>query len=250
MAQISSNPIIGQFDPYSYGTVAIADVGQLMFGDSGKAFRFCYNATPALVVGNAIQSSANTTITDFDGLAVATAAAKGDTKVVLTNGNTAVTAGMLVGGSFVVSTSSTASANIGEEYTIIDHSTASGAGSLTVYLDTPLRTALTTATTTVALRKSPYYGVIQGTGGAATGTPVGIAIAPIPAANYGWLQTKGVCGALSDGSTFAVGSLVGPSVATAGAVGVFVAGTARTYIGFSMSAANSTHAISVQLTID
>lgn len=248
MARISANPVIGQFDPYSYGANAITDIGQMIYGANGKAFRYVKAGASALVVGNTLQSSA--VDTQFDLMAIPTAAAAGAMSISVTNGTTAVTAGQFIGGTVVVSTNSASGTNLGEEYTILDHSTALSGGTLTLYLDVPLRTALTVSTTAVTMRRSPWNGVIQSTGGAATGTPVGIAISPIPASNYGWVQTKGVAGVLSDGSTFAVGSLVGPSVATAGAAGVFVAGTARTYIGFSMSAASSTHAIQVQLTLD
>jgi hypothetical protein len=252
MASINALPSLSYTDLYSSFTELPSGLylGSLQFGENGKAFRLVKAGGSALVVGNTLQSSANATITDFDGLAVATAAAAGATQVTLTNGSTAVTANLLDGGTFVVSTSSTASANIGEEYTIVGHGTATGGASLLVFLDRPLRTALTTATTTVALRRSPWSGVVQSTGGAATGTPVGVAIYPIPASSFGWVQTKGVAGVLSDNSTFAVGSAVGPSVAVAGACGVIVAATARTFIGDSMSAANSTHAIQVNLRLD
>jgi len=250
MASLNQTPILSTIDLYASFTEIPSglQLGALQFGENGKGFRLVKAGASALVVGNTLQSSA--VDTQFDGLAVAVAAAAGVSQVTLTNGTTAVTANQFDGGDFVVSTSSTASANIGEHYTIVGHGTAISGASLVIYLDRPLRTALTVATTTVAIRRSPYSGIIQSTGGAATGSPAGVAIYAIPAAAYGWVQTKGTAGVLSDGSTFAVGSLVGPSVATAGACGVFVAGTARSYIGVSMSAANSTHGISVQLTLD
>lgn len=249
MASLNQTPTISPIDLYSSFTEIPSglQLGALQFGQNGKGFRLVKAGGSALVVGNTLQSSAVNT--DFDGLAVAVAAAVGVSQVTLTLGSTAVTANQFDGGDFVVSTSSTASANIGEQYTIVGHGVAAS-GSCVFYLDRPLRTALTTATTTVALRRSPFSGVIQSTGGAATGTPAGVAIYAIPAAAYGWVQTKGTAAVLSDNSTFAIGSAVGPSVATAGAAGVIVAATARTCIGNSMSAANSAHAISVQLTLD
>lgn len=249
MASINSNPSLSYTDLYSSFTEVPSGytLGQLEFGSNGKAFRLVKAGGSALVVGNTLQSSANATITDFDGLSVATAAAAGVSQLTLTLSGTGVTANLFDGGSLVIATSSTAVANIGEEYTIVGHTVASSSASCTFYLDRPLRLAVTTATTTVSIRRSPFSGVIQSTGTTATGTPVGVAIYEIPSAAYGWIQSGGVAGVLSDGSTFAVGSAVGPSVAAAGACGVIVAATARTFIGNSMSAASSTHAISVDM---
>lgn len=243
MANISGNPIISGYDLYSSSAVPITDVGSLIFGDHGKAFRYVLSGASALVVGNVVQSSA--VDTQFDDLAVAANVAAGQNQIVVTNGTTAVTAGQFNGGTAEISVTP----GLGDEYTIMGHSTATNGSSWTLTLDRPLRTAITAAASKVTVRRSPWSGVIQ-LPSTQTGTPAGVAIYAIPAAEYGWVQTKGVAAVLSDNSTFAIGSALSNSVATAGCVGVFVAGTARSLIGHAMRAAASGKTIPVQLNID
>ena len=242
MANISGNPIVGGIDLYSSSANPIAEVGSLIFGDSGKAFRYVL-AGETLVVGNVLQSSV--VDTQFDDMAVAANVAAGQNQIVLTNGTTAVTAGQFVGGTVEFSVTP----HLGGEYTIVGHSTATNGSSWTITLDRPLRTAITSAATKATVRRSPWSGSIQ-LPTTQTGTPVGVAIYAIPSGEYGWVQTKGVAAVLSDNSTFAVGSALSNSVATAGAVGVFVAGTARSLIGHAMRAAASGKTIPVQLCLD
>ena len=250
MATINSVPTLSYTDLYSSFTEIPSGtmIGQLEFGSNGKAYRLAKVGAAALVVGNTLQSPA--VDTQFDGQAVAVAAAVGATQISITNGTTAITADQFDGGTLAISTNSASGTNLGDEYTIVAHTTGGSGATIIYYLDRPIRHAVTTATTTVAIRKSPWGAVIQSTGGTATGTPAGVAIYEAAAASYCWVQTKGVTSVLSDASTFAVGSLVGPSVSVAGAVGVFVAGTARTFVGFCMGAQNTTHTIPVQLLLD
>lgn len=250
MANISGNPIIAGYDLYSSSANPITDVGQLIFGDNGKAFRYAKAGATALVVGNLLQSSV--VDTNWTGVAVAVAAAAGVNQVSLTNGGTAVTAGMFVGGSFIVSVNSTAGTNLGDEYTIVGHTVdTTTSGTVVFTLDRPIRTALTVSTTKVTIRRSPWSGVLQCIAATSTtGSPAGVAIYAIPANEYGWVQTKGVAACLHDNSTFAVGSALSQSAATAGAVGVHVAGTNRFFIGHSMQAQASTTCGAVQLAID
>lgn len=245
MAFITGNPVIGGFDLYSSSAQPIADVGQLIYGDNGKAFRYALAGASALVVGNVLQSSV--TDTQFDSLAVAVAAASGDRQVTLTNGTTAVTAGQFVGGSLEVSVNSASGTNLAEEYTIVGHGTATNGSSWVVTLDRPIRTAWTVATTKIRAKRSPWSGVIQ-CPTTLTGVQVGVAIYPIAANEYGWVQTKGVAAVLSDNSTGAVGSDVGVPGATAGSVGVNVAGTGKSNtVGRALSALASGVAIPVYL---
>lgn len=242
MANISGNPILSGYDLYSSSAIPITDIGALIFGDNGKAFRYAL-AGETLVVGNVLQSSV--VDTQFDDLAVAANVAIGERQIVLTNGTTAVTAGQFVGGTVDFSVTP----HLGGEYTIVGHSTATNGGSWTITLDRPLRVAITSAATKATVRRSPWSGVIQ-LPTTQTGTPAGVAIYAIASGEYGWVQTKGVAAVLSDNSTFAVGSALSNSVATAGAVGVFVAGTARSLIGHAMRASATGKTIPVQLLLD
>ena len=243
MAGLAGNPVIGTVDLYtsnsSQGNTAL---GQLIFGDSGKAFRYV-KAGATLVVGNVLQSKA--VDTQFTNMAVPTATAAGSMSLVVTNGTTVVVADEFKDGSMSVYTAGTVA--IGEEYTIVGNSAAGNGAALTLYLDRPLRSAFSTAAK-VNVRWSPWYNVIQSPATTLTGSVAGVAIYPIASGEYGWVQTKGVGAVLSDGSSILVGSPVAVPSGTPGATILGAAGL--TNIGQAMQAAASAHAIAVDLRID
>lgn len=245
MAFLTGNPIISDSDLYSSSTVLPSGlyVGQLLFGANGKAFRYALVGASNLVMGNVIQSSA--VDTQFTNMAVGVAGVVGDMSLTITNGTTTVSANQFDGGSISVYTAGTVA--IGEEYTIVGHTTGTSGATLTIYLDRPLRTAYTTSAK-VNMRRSPWSGVIQAPATTLTGTIAGIAPFALTAAQYGWLQTKGVTAALSDGSSILVGSAIASPSGTAGAVTLSVAGVAD--LGYAMQVAAAAHAIGVQLQID
>lgn len=247
MANLTSTRILSSVDLYASTTEVPSgySLGDIQFGPNGKAFRLVLAGASALVTGNLLQSAANDT--QFDDMAVPAAVAINtwEQGVTITNGTTAVLANQFVGGSLVVSVTP----GLGEEYTIVGHGTATSGSAWVLYLDRPLRTAWTTSTK-VSVRRSPWSGVIQFPATTQTGIPVGVAQYAIPAATYGWVQTKGVGGVLSDGSTFAVGSEVGTPSGTAGAVTVYAAGTTHARVGTTLRAAASGKTIQVNLNID
>lgn len=255
MASITGQANIGQLDLYTSSTVIPGgfQVGQLIYGANGKAFRYALNGAVALVKGNLLQNAVNDT--QFDALAVGTAGAIGDSFLQLTNGTTTIVPFQFSGGS-VYSNTAGAAVTVGDEYTVLDITgTLTSGGAIKVWTDRTLRYAYATATTKVGLAKSPWGGVIQFPVTTQTGIPVGVAIYEIPASTstvpvYGFVQTHGVCAALSDNSTYAIGSMLSPSLAVAGAVGVNVAGTTHGTIGWAAHAAESTKANIMFLMID
>ncbi len=256
MASISGIATIGAPDLYASSVTPGEglQIGQLAWdGKSGKAFRYSLVGASALVKGNLIQEAANDV--QFDALAVGTAGVVGDSFLQLTNGTTTVVPALFKGGSVFCNTAGAAVA-VGDEYTITDISgTLTSGGALKVYTDRPLRYAYATATTKVGLHKSPWGGVIQYPVTTQTGIPVGVAIFELAATattvyQYGWVQSHGICAALSDNSTYAIGSMLSPSLAVAGAVGVNVAGTTHGTIGWALHAAESTKCNPMFLMID
>lgn len=221
-------------------------IGQLFAdGTGGKLFRYNLNGAVASVVGNLMQDAAQDT--QFENMAVL-ATTIGSAFINVTNGTTTVVPADYIGGSIFTYTAGTIA--IGDEYTITGVSgTLTTGGALQVYLDAPLRASMTTSAK-VVMKKSPWADTIQFPVTTQTGMPVGVTIFPEAIANYGFIQTHGVAAALSDNSTFAVGSMLSPSLAVAGAVGVNVAGTTHGTIGWARMAAASAHAISVFLMID
>lgn len=247
MAKITGGGIIAGVDLYQVDTVATHQIGQILWDtDSGKAFRYSLVGASNLVMGNLLQAMAQDT--QFENMAVGTAAASGDAYIQVTNGSTTVVPSAYIGGQILTYTAGTVA--IGDEYTITGISgTLTTGGALKVYTDRPLRAAFTTSAK-VVLKKSPWSGVIQFPVTTQTEMPVGIALTAATAATYTWVQTHGPCAVLSDNSTFAVGSGISPSLAVAGAIGVNVAGTTHNAIGIARMAAASAHAISAHLIID
>lgn len=218
-------------------------IGDVAYGDHGKTYRLVLAGASDLVVGNLIQSAADDT--QFNDMAVPAAVAVNSRVVTITNGTTAVTANQFNGGTLVVSVTP----GLGEEYVIVGHGTAANGAAWTLTLDRPLRTAWTTSTK-VSVRRNACSGVIQFPATTQTGVPVGFAIYAIPAAAYGWVLKSGEVGALSDGSTFAIGSEVGTPSGTAGCVTVYAAGTTHTRVGTVRRAAASGKVIHVMANVD
>ena len=222
-------------------------IGQLVWdGKTGKAFRYVLAGGSSLVVGNLLQASAQDTT--YENMTIGTAAVAGDAYLQVTNGTATITDLQFRGGTINVYTAGTVT--VGDEYTITAVTgTLTTGGALKVWLDKPVRTAFTTGAK-VNMKQSPWSGVIQAPATTQTEIAVGVAIYPITNAQYGWVQTHGVCSVLSDGSTFAVGSDVGTPSGTAGCVTVFAAGTTHQRVGVVRQAAASAHCITAFLQID
>lgn len=248
MATLSGRATLSTIDLYTSTTDQPSGlyVGALQDGLNGKLFRYALVGGVALVAGNLLQSAAEDTT--YENMAVlATAIATTTPQVVnITNGTSTITSQQFEGGSVSVYTTP----DLGREYTILGVTgTLTTGGALSVTVDRPLGTAWTTATK-VNMKRNVFSGVIQYPT-TQTGVAAGVAVFALPNATYGWVQTHGMAGVLSDASTFAVGSSVVPSLSAAGAVGVNVAGTTHQFgIGAALQAAASAHVISVFLTID
>jgi hypothetical protein len=244
MANLTGTATIGTADLYSSSTQPNYnyELGQEVKGKYGKAFRYALFGELG-VVGDIMQSSV--VDTQFDSMTLYAAGAIGDTQLKIVSGTTSVTAGQFVGGTATVSVTP----GLGQEFTIIGHDTSTSGTTLTLQLDRPIRVALTVAASKVTMRRSPYSGILK-CPTTLTGTPVGVCIYPVASGEYGWVQTKGVVGILSDNSTGAVGSDVGVPGATAGTVGVNVAGTGKcNTVGHAMRALSSGVVIPVNLNL-
>lgn len=217
----------------------------MRFDADGKTFRYGLAGGSALVKGNLLQESAEDT--SYENMAVGTAGVVGDQFLQITNGTATITSAQFEGGSIGVYTAGTVA--VGDEYTITAVTgTLTTGGALTVWLDRPLRYAYTTSAK-VVMKRSPWSGMVAFPT-TQTGFPVGVAIWELPLATYGFVQTHGVATILSDGSTFAVGSMLSPSLSAVGAVGVNVAGTTHGTVGWAREAAASAKGIACFLMID
>lgn len=177
------------------------EFGQLAVTADGRMFRYAQAGGTALVAGNVVQSPAGDA--DHDDI-TCRATAIGATEILITtgSGNGALDAQEYAGGFLVIDTTP----GEGQICRISHHAaiSASTNGSLFVYPEDALRVALTTASK-ITLVKNPYDGVIQQPANTPTGAAVGVAVYPITAAYYGWIQIRGVAPVLV-GGTPAVGS--------------------------------------------
>lgn len=247
MAKVTGVGLISGIDLYTVDSTPNQQIGQIVWdGNAGKAFRYSLVGASALVMGNLLQGAVRDT--QFENMAIGTAAVAGDGFLQVTNGTTTVVPAQYRGGSISVYTAGTVA--IGDEYTIQDITgTLTSGGALKVYTDCPVRTAFTTSAK-VVVKPSPWAGVIQFPASTPTEMAVGVAIQAATAATYTWVQTHGVASVLSDGQTFATGSNVGTPSATAGSVTVFAAGTTHQLVGVAREVQVLGSAVNIFLQID
>jgi hypothetical protein len=190
-------------------------IGETIFSNDGRAFRYGKAGGTALVVGKLQQSSAQDT--GDQNLAIA-AASVGATQIV-TTGTVTVTENQYAGGFASI----TVTPGVGYLYPISGHLAATAAV-VTINLAAQIDVALTTSSK-VDLIKNPYDGVIVNPT-TLTSAPVGVAVKALTATYFGWLQVSGPANLLSDGG-FTVGLDIVASDNVAGAGEVIADGTAE-----------------------
>ena len=206
--QLSGSVSVVAAELFSDSSVKQHNLGELIFSNDGRAFRYVLAGGTALVAGKLQQAPAE--ITDHQGLTSPVVAVDG-TSVAVTLGATAVTANQYAGGYLMV----TVTPGVGIQYLISGHLAANASASVTLNLADPIEVALT-ATSRLDMVLNPYSGVIVNPT-TKTSCPVGVGVTVITAAQYGWLQVGGIANILSDGAT-AVGNFVSPSGSIVGAV--------------------------------
>lgn len=214
-------------DPFIYTSDQKMELGNIGVTPDGRKYRYGrQNSSTAAVAGKLYQSVAETT--GWQAVSV-TSAAKGATSVT-TTGTMTATANQLAGGYLVVSTGTGA----GWTYKIIGNTAASSAV-CTIYLEEPIQVALASAT--IDLIANPYGAIEIWDYSNHDGTPVGVAVAPITAAYYGWYQIGGPAGLLIDSGNITVGANVyasaavdgcGDATATYGFIGTAITGGSST----------------------
>jgi hypothetical protein len=192
----------------------------------GRGFRYAKVGATSTVAGKVYQGTAldATNLQPSGGLAVA-AAAIGATSVTLT-GSLTLAANLVAGGYMTV----VVTPGIGHTYKIKGNSAVAGAANCVVYLEDPIRVALTTDSK-VALARNPYDSIVLEPG-TPTASIVGVAPSVIVNGEYGWIQTRGPIGTFFTGTGVAgkaVGSLSG---GTAGSSAPAIAAT--NILGYQM----------------
>lgn len=187
-------------------------LGSFIRLQDGRGFVYAQAGASALVAGNVLQSEAPSANATKE--VVSTSAAVGDTHIHVTFGG-AVTANQYAGGFIYVNDD----AGEGHLYTVKRH--AAGTTAVQVELFEEVRAAITAGASTISCIKHPLKSVIKMTAATCTGCPVGVAIMPVTATYYCWIQVKGPCPVLSANSTFVIGNQVATGT-TAGAIDLVV----------------------------
>mgnify|MGYP001561239948 CR=1 FL=1 len=206
---------LGYQPAFSSVATAVHVIGQQAISRDGRRYRYVLCGATALVVGNCIQSRIEDV--DHDNV-TARATAVGATDLLITAGASggALDANEYAEGYAVIDTTP----GLGYVYRISSHAAIAASANGTIVLDAEdgIQVALT-GTSRVTLVASPYSKVIQSPVTTNSGTPVGGAIYPIVAAEYGWIQSGGLGAALISG-TPAVGQPVTNQGTVAGALTV------------------------------
>jgi hypothetical protein len=210
MSSLTSDIQAVPADIFTSSTTAFAPVGAKAVTGDGREFRYVKAGAVALVPGKLQQSAAE--LTNHQNLAPTANVAIGATSFTVTLGATAATANYYAGGWAIITTSTGA----GYQYQISSHPAADSAATLTIQLADPVLVAFVSASSKVDLVANPYSAIVVNPT-TATSAPIGVAVYPVAASSYGWIQTKGPAAVLADGAV-TVGTNVIASNAVAGAI--------------------------------
>jgi hypothetical protein len=207
--------ILGTAGAFEEHTTQKHPLGTLAYTRDGRVFRYAKAGGSALVTGNLLQSP----VPLANHLALTPAAAAiGAQSFTATLGATAASENEYAEGWVQIDTTP----GNGYGYPVSGHASVLSAGVITINLpsDAPIQVALTTSSR-VGLHHNPYRGVIQ-CPTTITAKVVGVAVQPIAAASFGWIQVIGPVPLLING-TPAITAPVINSATTAGAVDVWTA---------------------------
>jgi len=212
MAHFNSQTISAQ-DTFTSSSSQGALLGTYSETSDGRGYRYAQIGASDTVAGTLYQGAAPIA----NHLAnTPPAVAIGATSFSYTPGATAGAANLYAEGFLQVDTTP------GEGYTyqVSGHAAISASTAFTLYLKDPIQVALTTSSR-VGLRHNPYKNVIQ-TPTTITAQVVGVAPAVLTATHFGWIQSRGPCSVLING-TPAVTAPVINGATTAGSVDVWTA---------------------------
>lgn len=242
MSQIKANIQVSPQDLFSHSATPGTDIGAYVTTGDGRGFRYCRASATALVAGKLYQAQAENT-TNLQNLTVSAALAAATS--ITTASTVTLTANQLAGAFLVV----TASTGAGYTYKVTGN-TAATAATTTIYLEDPLIAAVA-ATSTIDIQPNPYTGVVVDPT-TATSAPMGVAVYPISATWYGWIQTHGPVACLAQGALAVGTSVTAANSTNAGAVASATATTAvvMPVVGYALTGVATTEYGQIFLTID
>ena len=188
-------------------------LGQQLVLADGRKFRF--TLAGVLMVPADVQQSA-AALSTSENLAPDADQPIGDRTIVFTHGAATPAINLFAEGYATISVTPGG----GDCYKIASHLALTNATAGDVINLAPgnaLRRAITTAASKVDLCRHPYAGAIEAASAVITGIPVGVAVSAIANGGFGWLQTRGACGVLTNGTLIAGTRAIVPGAAAAGA---------------------------------
>lgn len=200
---------VGQDDFVSSATQA-HDLGTRIETDDGRVYRYALAGAVDLVAGNVLQGPAVVTAHLAN---TPPAVAIGAQSFTYTPGAATGTANQYAGGWLQVDTTP----GNGYTYEVSGHAAIASSTAFALNLKDAIQIALTTSSR-VGLIANPYRGVIQFPVTTATGIVAGVAGYIITAAQYGWIQTWGMCSTLIAGTPALGAGVMTPSTAAGSAV--------------------------------
>ena len=226
---------------YESKTDALHNIGEYVVTNDGRGYRYCKAGATALVVGKIQQAKAEDTSNEQE--ITITNAAVNDTTIVSTDTVT-LALNLLAGGFLIVSEGTL---GVGQTYKLKGN-TAASAAVVTFNLDEPVRVA-TTGTCKVDVKVNPYMSVIVAPT-TQTSAIVGAAQYAIPASEFGWLQTRGPCAILAQGTVVVGDGLVPANTTTTGTVVSRADASLEASIGYALHGAATTDYCLAFLTIN
>ena len=222
MSSLSTFPASAGQDVFTSSSTASQELGAKMVIGS-REFRYVKAGAAALVPGKLYQSAAeDTSEQDLTPTATAIGATSLTTSTTVT-----VTENQYAGGWVIV----TVTPGQGYQYKIKSHPAATAAA-LTLQLEDPILVALTT-NSRIDLVANPYSAVIINPT-TLSAAPIGAAVYPVAANEYGWVQVRGPAALLADGAN-AVGADLVASNGVAGAVEDAASPGAQPLVGVAMT---------------
>lgn len=209
MGFTSENVVLEQ-DIYNISSVQTGQLGAIGSTKDGREFVYALAGGTALAAGKLTKMAA--AVTTSINLAVAVAVSVGDKQVSVTTD--AITTQDQFKGGYLVGYDASGT---GQSILIRGNTAAASGATMVVYLEDPSPVAITTSGK-VHVVPNLYSGVIiTASGDSGVATLTGVPNVAVTAANYAWLQVKGVGAVLTNG-TPALGAVLVASSTTDGAV--------------------------------
>jgi len=211
MGSLKFNPSSSPQGLYEVSTTQLAPFGATLHIGDGREFVYGSAGATALAVGRVAQGALAVAGHGVDAYLATNEPLVGTRVVEVTTITTAVTENQYAEGFLVIGQA----AGGGSCYKIAGHP-AAAIGAVNITLADPLWETLAAGATTGLIAPLSKGCIIAGVA-STTGAAVGVPVRDIPIANFGWFQTRGVCGVLQDGA-WVEGSPLGISDGTAGAL--------------------------------